>query len=200
MTRREILQRATLTLGYAVSAPLAAAILQGCKAKPGLTYVPTFFTEDQARLVSAIVETILPKTDTPGAIEAGVPAFIDDLIGRVYDAGQQKQFVGALTKFAAEAKESIGDDFDVATAEQKLTFIKKANEDAIKAGQTAGSEGWWAAGSKQERPFILTIKELTLLGFFTSEPGATQVLQYKQVPGPFRGCVPLAEVGKAWAT
>jgi hypothetical protein len=44
------------------------------------------------------------------------------------------------------------------------------------------------------------MKELTLLGFFTSEPGATQVLQYNQVPGPFKGCVPLTEVGKQWAT
>jgi gluconate 2-dehydrogenase gamma chain len=44
------------------------------------------------------------------------------------------------------------------------------------------------------------MKELTLLGFFTSEAGATKVLQYNQVPGPFKGCVPLTEVGKAWAT
>jgi len=52
---------------------------------------------------------------------------------------------------------------------------------------------------KDEVPFILTVKELTLLGFFTSEPGATQVLQYIQVPGPYQGCVPLEKVGKAWA-
>jgi hypothetical protein len=44
------------------------------------------------------------------------------------------------------------------------------------------------------------IKELTCLGFFTSEPGATQVLQYEAVPGAYHGCVPLAEVGKTWAT
>ncbi len=200
MTRREILQRATLTLGYAVSAPLAAAILQGCKAKPGLTYVPVFFSEDQARLVSAIAETILPKTDTPGAIEAGVPAFIDDLVGTVYDQEQQQKFVESLVKFAQAAKESIGEDFYSATPEQQLAFVKKSNEEALAASQAGGSEGWWLAGSKAERPFILTIKELTLLGFFTSEPGATQVLQYKQVPGPFQGCVPLAQVGKAWAT
>jgi hypothetical protein len=50
------------------------------------------------------------------------------------------------------------------------------------------------------RASAVELKELTLLGFFTSEPGATEVLQYNQVPGPYKGCVPLTEVGKQWAT
>lgn len=56
--------------------------------------------------------------------------------------------------------------------------------------------------SRENRPFILMTKELTMLGFFTSEVGATQVLQYLAVPGTFRGCLPLSEAGngKTWAT
>ncbi|MBX7124565.1 MAG: gluconate 2-dehydrogenase subunit 3 family protein, partial [Cyclobacteriaceae bacterium] len=57
-----------------------------------------------------------------------------------------------------------------------------------------------SANPPAERPFILRMKELTMLGFFTSEPGATQVLQYSAVPGAYRGCVPLSEIGKTWAT
>jgi len=53
---------------------------------------------------------------------------------------------------------------------------------------------------KYDRPFILTMKELTVVGFFTSEPGCKQVLQYEPVPGAYHGCIPLAEVGKTWAT
>ena len=51
------------------------------------------------------------------------------------------------------------------------------------------------------RPFMLMVKELTLLGYFTSEVGATQVLQYNPLPGPYRGCVPLAQAGngRLWA-
>ncbi|MFZ5999973.1 MAG: gluconate 2-dehydrogenase subunit 3 family protein, partial [Bacteroidota bacterium] len=56
------------------------------------------------------------------------------------------------------------------------------------------------AGEAKDRPFILMTKELTVSGFFTSEVGATQVLQYAPVPGAYHGCVPLAEVGKTWAT
>ena len=54
---------------------------------------------------------------------------------------------------------------------------------------------------KWQRPFILMTKELTLLGFFTSKAGATQILQYQAVPGSYHACVPLAQAGngKTWA-
>jgi gluconate 2-dehydrogenase gamma chain len=200
MNRREVLQRTALVLGYALSAPLAAAVLNGCKAKPELTYVPKFFKEDQAQLVSALAETILPKTDTPGAIEAGVPGFIDDLVGTVYTEEQQKNFIEGLTLFNDQAKKQLGSDFIDASPEEQLSFVKKTNDDILGGNGKADSEGWWAATSKSKRPFFLEMKELTLTGFFTSEAGATKVLQYNQVPGPYKGCVPLTDVGKAWAT
>jgi gluconate 2-dehydrogenase gamma chain len=200
MNRREAIQKTALALGYTLSAPLVSAILNGCTPKPGITFTPVFFKEDDARMVSAIAEAILPRTTTPGAIDAGVPGFIDDLVGTVYSAEQQKSFTDGLAAFAAEAKSDIGDDFTGATPEQQLAFVKKKNSDALQGNSGSQSEGWWAAGTGGSKPFFLEIKELTVLGFFTSEAGATQVLQYKQVPGPFKGCVPLAEVGKAWAT
>lgn len=200
MNRREVLQRAALALGYTISAPLAAAVLNGCKAKPDITFVPKFFTEEQARLVSALADTILPRTNTPGAIDAGVPGFIDDMIGNVYDANQQKNFTDGLAALASEAKSQIGGDFVDATPEEQLEFVKNKNSQVLSGADASQSEGWWAAGGGKSKPFFLELKELTVLGFFTSEAGATKVLQYKQVPGPFKGCVPLSEVGKAWAT
>jgi gluconate 2-dehydrogenase gamma chain len=200
MNRREAIKRTTLVLGYAVSAPLAAAVLEGCKAKANVGFVPKFFNDDQARLVSALAETILPRTDTPGAIDAGVPGFIDDIISTVYSAEQQKNFTDGIAAFATKAKSAIGDDFIDATPQQQLDFVRNQNTELLSANSAGKSEGWWAAGAGNSKPFFLEMKELTLLGFFTSESGATQVLQYNQVPGPYKGCVPLAEVGKAWAT
>jgi gluconate 2-dehydrogenase gamma chain len=200
MTRREALQRAALTLGYTISAPLAAAVLNGCKAKSDLTFVPGFFNEGQARLVSALAETILPRTNTPGAIDAGVPGFIDDVVGTVYSIDQQKAFTDGLAALASTAESEMGRDFIDATPEQQLDFVKRQNSEALSENSAGQSEGWWAAGAGKPKPFFLELKELTVLGFFTSEAGATQVLQYKQVPGPFKGCVPLSEIGKAWAS
>jgi len=189
-----------MVLGYAVSAPLAAAVLNGCKAKPEMTFVPKFLNEDLARLTSALAETIIPRTDTPGAIDAGVPGFIDDLLSSVYSTEQQNNFIEGITAFATEAKSALGKNFEDATPEEQLSLVKQKNSDLLSGGGSAQSEGWWAAGTGKGKSFFLEMKELTLLGFFTSEAGATKVLQYNQVPGPFKGCVPLTEVGKAWAT
>lgn len=200
MNRREAIERTALVLGYAVSAPAIMGILKGCKAEPELNFVPVFFTPEQAALVAEISGIIIPKTDTPGAKEVGVPGFIDKLIHEVYTKEDQDRFIQNLDEFAQEARKQMGNDFLEGRPEQQLEFIDKKNREALEGYGQADSTGWWAAGSTKQKPFILKMKELTLLGFFTSEAGATQVLQYNQTPGPFQGCVPLAQVGKTWAT
>ncbi len=189
MDRREAIQRTAMVLGYAVTGPALAGILDGCKASPELTYTPDFFTEDQARLVSELSEIILPRTSTPGAKDVGVPGFIDSMLKGVYPKEDQDKFVKGLKDFDDDAKTSFGKAFVDCSGEDRSSMVKKHHDAALTKGAQEG-----------DRPFILKVKELTLLGFFTSEPGATQVLQYNQVPGPYKGCVPLTEVGKAWAS
>lgn len=193
MDRREALRKTALLMGAAVSAGAFAGIMQGCKATPELTYTPSFFTEDQARVMSALAETIIPKTDTPGAIEAGVPGFIDKILKDCYKKEDQDRFITGLAEFDAACAKTHSDSFINLDAEKQLEFAKAQNEAAINVTKEDPSA---------PRPFFLMAKELTLLGFFTSEPGATQVLQYVAVPGAYKGCIPLAEAGngKTWAT
>jgi len=200
MNRREAIQRASLVLGYALTGPALTGVLQGCKASPELTYKPVFFSENQALLISELSEIIIPKTSTPGAIDAGVPGFIDQIIRETYTKEQQENFLKGLAEFDAEAKKEYNDNFTACSAEQRVAFTKKQHDATFANGVEGGSAGWWNTKRDADKPFILKVKELTILGFFTSEPGATKVLQYNQVPGPFKGCVPLAEVGKTWAT
>jgi len=191
--RREALKKTALLMGAAVSASALTGILQGCKATPELLYTPVFFTPDQARIVTEVAEIIIPKTDTPGAKDAGVPGFIDTMLKDCYKKEDQDRFLAGLTAFEEEAKKAYGDSFIYCTPEQQVEFVKKTHEAALKEMKE---------NKEAKRPFILMAKELTLLGFFTSEPGATQVLQYIAVPGSYKGCVPLAEAGngKTWAT
>jgi gluconate 2-dehydrogenase gamma chain len=193
MNRREAIQKAAMTLGYAISASAAFGVLHGCKARPDLVYKPDFFTEEQALTISELAEIILPKTTTPGAKDVGVPGFIDDLLKTTYSKEKQANFLKELAEFDEEAKKEYGDNFGLLKKEDQLAFVKKKHDEALSSDNANHSM------KKNEASFILTIKELTLLGFFTSEPGATQVLQYNQVPGPYQGCVPLEKVGKAWA-
>jgi gluconate 2-dehydrogenase gamma chain len=189
MDRREALKRTAWIMGGVVSAPAIMGVLKGCAAKPTIDWKPAFLTEDQGILVSQVAEVIIPKTDTPGAKDAGVPGFIDVLLKDCYSKEEQDNFLSALAAFDEEAKKASGDAFIDMDADEQTAFVKKTHDEAIKA-------------KAEKRPFILMMKELTMLGFFTSKPGATEVLQYVAVPGSYKGCIPLKEAGngKTWAT
>lgn len=200
MDRREAIKKTALTLGFAISAPAIMGVLKGCKPDSKLPFSPQFFTDHQARLISELSEIILPRTSTPGAKDVGVPGFIDDLIHSVFQKDEQEKFINGLTEFDEDARQTYGDSFVELDNEKQIALVKKHHDKALANTTDSGAKGWWNAGSGDEKPFILKVKELTILGFFTSKVGATEVLQYNPVPGPFKGCVPLAQVGKAWAT
>ena len=194
MNRREAIQRTAMVLGYAVSAPALMAIVNGCKATPELNYKPVFFTEDQARLVGELAEILLPKTDTPGAKDVGVPSFIDLVLKDCYQQKDKDRYLAGLQSFDEEAKKNFGDLFIDLDPEKQKQHVKTIHDQAVEADRKGEFK-------KEGRPFILMTKELTLLGYFTSEVGATKVLQYEPVPGAYHGCLPLAEAGngKTWA-
>jgi len=181
MDRRQAIQRAAMVLGYTVSAPAIFGVLNGCQAKPDLAFKPVFLTDEQAAIIAEVAEIIIPKTDTPGAKDAGVPGFIDLMLKDCYSQEDQQRFVQGLESMQAEAKSSYGSDFLSCKPEQQQELVFKLHAAAI---------------AERKSP----AKELTILGFFTSEPGATQVLRYEPVPGKYEGCVPLSSVGKTWAT
>ncbi|HTF20204.1 MAG TPA: gluconate 2-dehydrogenase subunit 3 family protein [Chryseolinea sp.] len=199
MNRREAIQRTAMILGYAVAGPAMAGVLNGCQATPALPFKPAFLTAEQAQLVIALCDVIIPKTDTPGAVEAGVPQFIDDMLLSVYTQADKDRMAKGLSAFNEEARSAYDDVFAEIKKEDQIALVKKHHE-ALAGKSGDSSAGWWRASGAGEKPLIIEMKELILLGFFTSQPGATEVLQYNQAPGPYKGCVPLAEVGKTWAT
>jgi len=198
MDRREALKRTAWIMGGAVSAPAIMGILKGCAAKPTIDWTPVFLSSEQGVLISQLAEIIIPKTDTPGAKDVGVPGFIDQIVKECYKKEDQDKFLTELKAFDDEAKKEYGDPFIELDAEQQTAFVKKVHDAAVNT-EDNGTNG---TNGTLQRPFILAVKELTMLGYFTSEPGATQVLQYNPVPGAYKGCIPVSEAGngKTWAT
>lgn len=194
MDRREALRRTALLMGGVVSAPAIMGVLKGCTSKPGIDWKPAFLGEDQASIITQVAEIIIPRTDTPGAKDAGVPGFIDQMLKEVYSKEDQEYFLNGMKAFNEGATAAYGDVFSELDAEDQEAYVKKVHADAIEAENNTDPA--------PKRPFILMMKELTMLGYFTSEAGATQVLQYVAVPGAYKGCIPLAEAGngKTWAT
>lgn len=189
MNRREVIKRTALLMGGAISAPAIMAILKGCKASPVADWKPQYFTEEQALVITVLADIMIPATDTSGAKEIGVPAFIEKMIHEVYSPEKRDAFTAGLVAFMKEGESKYKNSFVDLEPAQQVEFTKQVHDTAIPSDQ------------KDNRPFILKVKELTLLGFFSSKVGATQVLQYESVPGHYFGCKPLDEVGgKTWAS
>jgi hypothetical protein len=183
--RRALLKRAAWLLGGAISAPAALAVLQGCSAKQGPAAAgaaPKFLDAPQLALVGEIAEILIPKTDTSGARDAGVPAFIDTALEALYPAADQARFKAGLAQFE-QAAASAGKRFLDQDAAARAAFVRQSLEAAL-------------AGERHPKPFILMTRELTLLGYFSSKVGITENMEYVAVPTAFHGCVPLSQMKK----
>jgi gluconate 2-dehydrogenase gamma chain len=196
MNRREALRQVAWLMGGAISAPAVLGVLKGCSARQGIDWKPVFFSEEQGALVAEVAEIIIPRTDTPGAKDVGVPAFIDVMLKEVYPKKDQDRFIAGLKVFDDEAKRLHDKPFMKLATDERLELVRRLHESAA-----AEERDMTVPPAQLERPFILMVRELTLLGFFTSQDGATKVLQHVAVPGAFQACVPLDQAGngKTWA-
>ncbi|HEY6642708.1 gluconate 2-dehydrogenase subunit 3 family protein [Povalibacter sp.] len=196
MNRREALQQVAWLMGGTISAPAVLGMLSGCSAHSDPAWTPVFLTQEQAALVGDVAEIIIPRTDTPGAKDIGIPALIDRMLKDVYPKADQDRFIAGLSDFVSQTRHHYKRGFAQLDRDTQVATVRSATETAMAAERAhPGPE-------RLPRPFMLMTRELTLLGYFTSLPGSSQVLQYNPVPGPYRGCVPLAQAGngKSWAT
>ncbi len=192
MNRREALQRVAMLMGGAVSAPLMNAVLSGCS--PGTRQVekpwsPQTLTPEQDALVSTIAEMIVPATDTPGAKAAHVNEFIDLILTEWYPAEERARFMSGLSELATRFQQAHGKRFQDGTPEQQVALLAELDNEAIAARKR------WA----KEIPFFGMMKELTLVGYYTSVIGMTEELEFQPATDRFEGCIPLGRVGKTWA-
>lgn len=186
MDRREALKRVGLLMGGALSASVVSGVLAGCRAGGTAAYTPRTLTASQDDLVATVAELIIPATDTPGARAAGVNVFIDQMLTRIYTDEERNRFLAGLADLDARAG---GSGFLQSTAAAQ-TDLLKALEAEARAARADGAD---------ETPFFRTMKELTLVGYYTSEIGATQELKYVHVAGSYDGDVPFDEVGRAYS-
>lgn len=182
MNRRDALKSVMVMMGGTMVG--ATAILTGCAPEhqiEGLNFSP----EDIAFL-DELGDTIIPETDTPGAKATGIGAFMVMMVLDTYDAEQQKAFVDGLNLIRKDFKSTKGSDFVEASQEDRLAYLNGMNE------QFKASKG-------EEAKVVNMLRDLTVLGYFTSEIGATQALNYVEVPGKFDPCIPWSESDKAFA-
>ena len=192
INRREAIKQAAYFMGGALSAPTILGVLQGCAAEAKAEWTPTFFTDQQAITVQELAETILPATETRGAKDLGVPKFIESMVSNVYSDEDRKLFMDGLAAFEKEMADQYSATFASLSKEQRLGVASAKNA----AMQDPANR----PGPGEPAPFFWTFKELTLVGYFTTEYGATQILQYQLIPAQFDGCMPIEEAGEGGRT
>lgn len=205
MDRREAVKSVAFLMGGALSATTIGVFLDGCTS-PSADKGGNLFSADQELIITEVADIIIPSTKTPGAKAAGVGTWMAMMIKECYPEEAQKAFVKGLEDLEDRSKKDYKDSFvkislkdrqqllgklrDETVAAQKAENEKKAAENKTKAPLVAPM----AAGerfSKSTPYFFAIARDLTMLGYFTSEIGATQALEYIQIPGRYDGCVDL---------
>ncbi|MGH8223295.1 MAG: gluconate 2-dehydrogenase subunit 3 family protein [Woeseiaceae bacterium] len=192
ITRREAILRVSALLGGVAlvgqNAMLAACTRRGADDAPAAG--APFSAEDVAFL-DEIAETMLPETGTPGAKAAGVGPFMALMVTDSYDPAEQGIFRDGMDALEARCRSLHGASFMAATPAQRLALLERLDAEQLQYMRSR-------AGGAPAHYFRM-MKELALLGYFTSEIGCTQAMRYIETPGRFEPCVPYAPGEKTWA-
>ena len=208
VTRREAVQR--------VAALLGGAALVGGDRLLAFSFEPTeiervmaqgtgAFTAADVALLDEIAETILPETSTPGAKAAKVGAFMALMVSEAYDERERQVFQQGLRQLDEACRQAHASPFMQASADQRLSLVEALDreqhavmEDRAPKRRVRAPAA--AAESDEPAHYFRLMKELTLLGYFTSEIGCTQAMRYIESPGRFDPNAPHSPGDKSWAS
>jgi hypothetical protein len=209
MERREAVKYISILLGGAVIG--ADAFLTGCKTKTGNAQE---WSADDIAYLNEIGETILPRTATPGAKDANVGQFMTVMVNDCYEESDQKAFREGMDKLNDAASKKYGNNFMKISPQQRHDLLVQldaeakqyqgkvsafnAKEDQKEREETAKGNLKYVRQHMSPHYFNM-MKQLTMLGYFTSEVGMTKALRYNPVPGRYDGCVPYKKGDKLWA-
>jgi hypothetical protein len=220
ISRREAVRRVTAVLG-GVALVGGGALLNGCRdGEADAEFRP--FTADEIAFLDEVADTILPTTSTPGAKAAQTGAFMALMVTDAYDADDQRIFREGMRTLDEESRTMHGVRFMESTPAQRLALLErldreqKAHSDSRREASRRKSLEWLedqrqemargtdvgaASAITADTPahYFRMMKELALLGYFTSEIGVTQAQRYVESPGRFDPCAPYAPGEKSWA-
>lgn len=183
MNRRELLALITAATGTAMIG--STALLSGCATTASTS---ANFSAENIPLLDEIAETILPRTETPGAKDAKVGEFMNIYVTDCYTLDERAIFHKGLLTLEAECRKTYGRGFMSLQPAERNAFISQLDQDARAAVFSGGIH------------YFTMIKQLTLFGFFTSEVGGTQVLRHIPIPGRYDGALAYKPGDRAWAT
>jgi hypothetical protein len=222
MDRREAIRRVTAVLG-GMTLVGGNALLTACERRDRTAAATdTAFSEDEIAFLDEVAETILPETSTPGAKAANTGAFMALMVTDSYHEDERRIFREGMGSIDEACREANGVGFMEASPEQRLAllrvidqeqktysdriaeqqhqrsmaFLSDQRQDASVEGDSGAAE---AVTADAPAHYFRMMKELALLGYFTSEIGCKQAQRYLEAPGRYDPCVPYEPGDRAWA-
>lgn len=177
------INRRSLVLGAVFLVGGAVALTRFAKTPEGPAATGPALTADQLTLLEQVCDVMIPQTDTPGALAAGVPGFLRNMLAQWASKRSRADFIAVLEAIEKLAWSKFGAGFLELPATRRLEVVRAFDEQALAQRDAAYGK----------------FKYLVLLGYYQSEIGATLELRYELVPGAWRSCLPLSEVGRASA-
>ena len=192
MQRRDVLRLLTTT-AVASAMPLELIqSLQQARAEVGPTRGLRTLNPHQNATVTLLSERIIPETDTPGARGTSVNEFIDLLLTEWYDKPDTERFLQGITEADADSQKRFHKNFIDCSPAQQTELMTAWDSDAMEYARAVKA----SAKTKSAAPpanFFYTVKRLTIVGYYTSEPGFTKELKATIIPLKHAGCAPLSE-------
>ncbi len=186
--RRRLLQHIGLLLG---ASALPASALLGAEAAGAQRFLdaPTF------QLLSAVSDTLVPRTDTAGAVEAGVPAVIDSLLHNWASATTRAQLGDALRRIDAAARSQSGHGFARMERPARLALLRTHDAAALRPAPAGGAQTIESmpAGPAVRDASYARLKELIVALYYSSKAGLTQELPYVHAPGRWQPSIPVTK-------
>lgn len=212
LDRRALLQRILLLAGAAVVPveALAAAVEPSARLLEPARY----------SLLTAVADTIVPKTETAGALDVEVPAQLDALLRNWAAPPRRAELIAALDAIDAGARKAKGKSFAALTADARHEFLSAHDAAALrppspdaaanptakaptvadpKSGKLKQGPGSMTSryGPRVADPGYAKLKELIVVLYYYSEPALTQELVYEHAPGEWRPSVPVTPETRA---
>jgi Gluconate 2-dehydrogenase subunit 3 len=185
MNRRELLLQLGLTAAIPLSSRVALSYSSQRAGSAGEAFPrsPSHFdfSESARRFVGAVADAMIPETDTPGAMSAGVVDFVGFMLGNWFSAEECGQFMDGMAALDALSREKYGVDFASCGKNDQTILLTVLEREALEAN----------SGLLDPKAFIARIKLLILTGYYTSEVGASVELDNRMIFPSFEGCIEL---------
>jgi hypothetical protein len=191
MDRREAIKQLAFLSGGALSLTTVAGIMGGCSAENSSNFTPQTLSEAQNELVAEFAERIIPETETPGAKVAKVNEFIDHMLTNWNTKEEREHFLQGLNHVEELSDSEHNSKFVDLAKDDKVALMEQLETEAIDNPNPIPDSDL--------KPIFSMMKEFTVVGYYTSEIGASQELKTNLVPGYHDSCMPYSEVGRAWS-